>query len=108
MDSNPVIDCCSVVNVIIIWMNDINTKMFGFLCFAASDVKGGSLEVSGSHQFQVIVFKIIVFIRIVFNVIVFVSELRSTSCHIHLEAAFVEVRSSRFASCNVFLSLILF
>src|SRR6218665_2667959 len=98
------------MSFIIIWMNNINMKMFGFLCFAALDVKGGSLEgnleVSEAHQFHVIFFKILVFIRIV--VIVFVSELRSASSHLHIEAAYVKVSSSRLASFNIFLYLILF
>src|SRR6218665_1452051 len=100
------------MSFIIIWMNNINMKMFGFLCFAASDVRGrsleGNLEVSETHQFHVIFFKILVFIGIVFIVIVFVSELRSASSHLHIEAAYVKVSSSRLASFNIFLYLILF
>src|SRR6218665_3929416 len=95
------------MSFIIIWMNNINMKMFAFLCFAASDVQGGSLEVSEApHQFHIIFFKIIVFIGIVFIVIVFVSELRSASSDLRIEAAYVKVSRSRFASFNIFLYLI--
>ena len=48
--------------------------MFGFPCFAASYIRGGSRKVSEAHQFHVIVFKAIVFNAIVFILIGFVSE----------------------------------